>query len=139
MTPEQFEICKDFHLELIRPTPIDDTIAGAKQYLIDGIELENKSDQRPISNFLDKIKNRFESLKEWSSADSNTKYINIYNKKNVNRNPSDSVFYAVFQVMNGGTMMGAMKDHGVNYQSIKVLKKRIERWKKYSKMLNETL
>lgn len=138
MTPEQFQICKDFHLALIRATPSDDTVQGAEEYLVKGIKRSAKSKQRPIYNFAEQISDRFNSLVEWSNADTSTRFISIYNKNNT-RNPADAVFYATFQVMNGGSIMDAMRAHGINYQCIKVLKPRVERWNSYSKMLKDTL
>ncbi len=136
MTPEQFDICKDFHLELIRPKVTQETIDDAKNYLVNTAEVTEEA--RKKNDFRMGILDRFDSLVAWFNADTSTKFISIYNKNNT-RNPADAVFYATFQVMNGGTMMDAMRTHATNYQCIKVLKPRIERWNKYSKMLNDTL
>ncbi len=138
MTPEQFNICKDFHLELIRAKPESETINNARDFLVNGKSQGKASLRVKAENLADKISDRFDSLKAWQKTNCATKLMGIYNKQNT-RNPSLSAFTATFQVMEGVGINQAAKNNGVNYQCIKVLKPRIERWDEYANKLAKTL
>jgi len=138
MTPKQFEICKVFHLELIRPSVKDETIANTIDFLFNDVEQKKATDRDAVDKFLKKINERFDSLIAWTKSKSVDDYIKIYNKNNT-RNPSKKAFLAAFEVVNGSRMHPTSIKHEVNYQCVYVLVPRLERWNKYSKMLIDTL
>ncbi len=141
MTDEQFDICKDFHLMLIRAKVKPSTISNTKRFMVDGVACDKKPDQRAVEGLEVGIRKRFDSLKLWHSNSVTSpisKLIDIYNENN-SRNPSDNVFHATFGLMMGSTMLDMSKQYGVNYQCMKALRIRIERWNEYSEKLNDTL
>lgn len=128
MNKDQFEICLSFHLELIRSRPLQKTIDDARNGVTTGA----------AGKFLYALKERFDSLTQYQSV-SNMLKINIYNLNNT-RNPSPGAFAGAFDVINNGTGISkAAKAHNVNYQSIKVLIPRLERWEAFAKRLHDTL
>ena len=138
MTPEQFNICKDFHLELIRVKVKDENIANTIDYLFNGIKQKKAYDRRAVDVLLKKVNERYDSLIAWSKVKSVKEFIKIYNKNNL-RNPSDSAFISAFEVINGSEIYSSTIKHKINYRCVLVLVPRLERWNEYSKRLIEAL
>lgn len=138
MTLEQFELCKDFHMGLIRANTDSTTITDARDYLLNGTLPSKSSYRKKAESFADQITARFHSLRAWANAVDSKCLIKIYNKNN-SRNPSNEVFVATFAVIAGATINESAKKYGVNYQCIKVLQPRINRWDDYAKRLRKMI
>lgn len=129
MNNKQFDILLEFHLGLIRCTPLDKTIDDAR----------NGNAGGAANNLAEALRLRMESLKEWSKSATWLTKRNIYNKNNT-RNPSDGAFVAAFDVINGRSGISlAARLNKVNYQSVKVLIPRLGRWDEFAKKLAKTL
>lgn len=127
MTPEQFDICLEFHLGLIRSRPHKQTINDAR----------NGISNSAANNLIKALESRMEPLQEWNKR--NISQMDIYNRNNT-RNPSESVFIAANNVMHWNMPISkAAKLQGVNYQSVKVLIPRLERWEEFAQKLAKTL
>lgn len=140
MTEDQFDICLEFHKGLIRSQHSKQTINDARLVNIHGCGKGdlNASRRSAAGGLLDGLEYRFNFLTDWQNVD-NADKIAIYNFNNT-RNPSQGAFDAAFDVMANGTGISkAAKDNRVNYQSIKVLIPRLQRWDKFAKRLHETL
>lgn len=136
MTLEQFNICLDFHLALIRSKPEAATINDARDYLLSGTVQDKSVCRKKADNLANHVIDRFDSLRKWGSTNDSKCLIKIYNKRNT-RNPSSNAFIATFKVLDGASINESAKNHGVNYQCIKVLKPRIERWDDYANRLRK--
>ena len=129
MSPEQFNICLEFHQGLIRSKPHDDTVNMARNGTTNGA----------AGNLISALQERFNTLISWKSAKWMQGKINIYNLQNT-RNPSPGAFTAAFSVINDGAKISvAAKDSKVNYQSVKVLIPRLKRWEEFAQKLAKTL
>jgi hypothetical protein len=127
MNSKQFEICLEFHLGLIRCTPLDKTIDDARKGVTTGA----------AGNLRNALHLRELGLAYWN--DSAFTKEGIYNKAN-SRNPKPGVFSAAFDVINGKSGISlAARLNKVNYQSVKVLIPRLQRWDEYAKKLAKTL
>ena len=129
MNKKQFDICLVFHLGLIRSRPHDKTIDDARSDIINGAS----------KSLIDALEQRRRDLIAWQDRVFIQDKIDVYNRHNT-RNPSQGAFDGAFDVTANGTGIGkAAKDNKVNYQSIKVLIPRLQRWNEFAKRLHETL
>jgi len=129
MTPQQFNICLDFHLGLIRSRPHQKTIDDAR----------NNIDSYGARKLTYALGKRFIALKHWGSSRTDYYKMGIYNLNNT-RNPSPGAFTAAFSVINDGAKISkAAIANKVNYQSVKVLIPRLQRWDEYAAKLAKTL
>ncbi len=125
MNSKQFDILLQFHKGLIRSHPHQKTIDAARSGVKDGAS----------GKLLVALNSRKESLKQWNKSATSLTKRNIYNKNNT-RNPSQGAFDGAFAVIdNGKAISKAATAAKVNYQSVKVLIPRIERWNEYAKKL----
>ena len=138
MKTETFDLCLAFHKELIRAELSQATVDNAKKYLVDGdkklpgIGAQSRSRAKA---FAETINGRLDTLKNWHKADT-SKQRDIY-KAAFKRVPADAVFDAVALVIDSDLKIGtAASQCGVNFQSVKVLKPRIERYNDYAEKLN---
>ena len=129
MNTEQFDICLEFHLGLIRSRPHQKTIDEARDNV-------DSYGARKLTYALDK---RFIALKRWHSSRTYYYKMGIYNLNNT-RNPSPGVFTAAFSVISVDAKISkAAIANRVNYQSVKVLIPRLKRWEEYAQKLAKTL
>ena len=127
MNRQQFDICLSFHLGLIRSRPHQKTIDEAR----DGV------DSYGARKLTDALNDRMVSLSEWLCIDFTKE--SIYNRCNT-RNPSPGAFTAAFSVINDGAKISkAAIANKVNYQSVKVLIPRLQRWEEYAQKWAKTL
>jgi hypothetical protein len=133
MDNKQFDICLDFHLGLIRCTPLDKTIDDARK-----INEKNIDTGPAARNLFTNLVVRKIAIEEWADHDNDGKE-GLYNQYN-SRNPKPEVFTAAFDVINGKSGISlAARLNGVNYQSVKVLIPRLKRWDEFAKKLAKTL
>jgi len=137
MKEEIFDLCLNFHKELIRAEIADDTIDNAKSYLVNDDSLPSVSVQKRsrAKKFAKTIKKRLATLESFYGA-SWEKKCKLY-KAESKRTPNNSVFDALKLVLNNGLKTGtAAEKCGVNFQSVKVLKPRFQRYNDYAEKLN---
>lgn len=128
MNNKQFDILLEFHLGLIRCTPLDKTITDARNGVTSGA----------AGNLRNALDDRQAALMYYTGANAEGK-IELYNLNN-SRNPKLEVFNAAFSVINGRSGISlAARLNKVNYQSVKVLIPRLERWDEFAKKLAKTL
>jgi hypothetical protein len=136
MNDEQFEICLDFHLELIRGKPKRQTIDDAYHNKYDNLTAARRV---AAISLRESLVDRMKSLKDWYHTANDDRCEWIYNENN-SRNPSSGAFDGAWSVIRKGAGISeAAKDNGVNYQSVKVLIPRLQRWDEYANRLHATL
>ncbi len=129
MNNVQFDILLEFHKGLIRSHPHQKTVDAARDGAKEGAP----------GKLLEALNSRKESLKQWRKSVTPLTKRNIYNKNNT-RNPSQGAFDGAFSVIDNGKLISkAATAAKVNYQSVKVLIPRIERWNDFAKRLHDTL
>jgi len=134
MNEQQFDICLEFHLGIIRSRPHKQTIDDARNGIKGGT-----CPKGAAVKFIDALQERFNALISWKSARWIDGKVNIYNAQNT-RNPSSGAFTAAFSVINDGAKISkAAIANKVNYQSVKVLIPRLKRWEEYAAKLVKTL
>jgi hypothetical protein len=141
MNEKIFNTCLEFHQELIRADLSDVTISNAKKILVDGddrlpgIGAQSRSRAKA---FAETLTVRFDTLKAYHGADWATRS-DLY-KSDYTRVPAIGVFIAVEMVIVNGLKIGtAAVASGVNFQCVKVLKPRVERYINYAKKINELM
>ena len=141
MKEQQFNLLYDFHRGLIRSAHSRDTIDDAKTIIQNPSYADTlrAGERSAAENLIYVLEKRMISLTQWRNAPTNYYKADIYNRMNT-RNPSQGAFDGAFDVMANGTGIGkAAKDNKVNYQSIKVLIPRLQRWDEFAKRLHKTL
>lgn len=138
MNKNIFELGLSFHKELIRATLSQATIDNAEKFLVNGDEslpgIGAQSRSRAKS-FAATITGRIDMLKKWHAADVNEQR-GIY-KASHKRAPADGTFNAVMLVLHDDLKTGtAASTCGVNFQTVKVLIPRIQRYNEYAENLN---
>ena len=138
MRKELFDVCLGFHRELIRAELSPATIANAEKILVDGdSQLVGVNAQRRsrAKAFADTLENRLDTLTKFYQAEWTIKTA-LY-KASHERAPAAGVFIAVEMVLVNGLKIGtAATACGVNFQSVKVLKPRIERYETFAAKIN---
>ncbi len=139
MKKEIFDLVLDFHKELIRATLSEDTVKHAEAILVDGdkklagIGAQKRS---RANSFADTLENRLLTLKSWDVATWSGKRM-LY-CSDAKRTPDAGVFIALELVIVHDLKIGtAATQCNVNFQSVKALKPRFERYETYAKKLKE--
>ena len=139
MNKNIFDLCLSFHNELIRASLSQVTIDNTEKLLVQGDERLSgvgAQNRYKANEFARTMKARYELLVNWHGSDGNEKR-DLY-KSSLTRFPADGVFDAVALVIAEGLKIGtAAASCGVNFQSVKVLMPRIERYNKYAQKLNQ--
>lgn len=134
MKEEVFDLLVDFHLGLIRAKPKQENIIKAWCKLTEGAEIGSARTDRLENALLA----RMSDLVSFYNGDWAHK-CKVYNK-NYTTNPSSAVFDALKFVLYSGEKIGtATASCGVNFQSVKVLKPRFERYMDFSVRLDDLL
>lgn len=141
MKKEIFDLCLDFHKGLIRTKFEPDTIVNAEKVLVDdddkllGISPKKRSRAKKLAVTL---KTRLGILNAWQSVSWEAK-CTLYKAASV-RTPAAGVFIALDLVVNHDIKIGtAAEKCGVNFQCVKVLKPRFERYETYANKLKELM
>lgn len=133
MKQEVFDLLLEFHQCLIRPKLTDATIESAKGILVNG---ETSTGVNYSAKVLaDNLLNRGIDLSDFAQGNFEQQckiYGRAYKKK-----PSDGVFAALGEVLSGSGINAAASKNDVNYQSVKSLKPRFERYSNYAARLVE--
>ena len=139
MKKEIFDLVLDFHKELIRATLSEDTVANAEAILVNGdkklagIGAQKRS---RANSFVKTLESRLATLIAWSGAFAcfDTK-VKLY-CSDAKRTPHKDVFEALNLVLHCDLKTGtAATQCNVNFQSVKALKPRFERYETYAKKL----
>lgn len=134
MKERVFYVLLNFHLGLIRAKPKLENINKAFTKLTTGAEIGSARTDRLENALLA----RMSDLVEFYNGDWNKK-VEVYNK-NYTTNPDPKVFDALNLVLYSNEKIGtATATCGVNFQSVKVLKPRFERYMDFSNKLNTLL
>ena len=134
MKTEVFQLLLDFHLGLIRAKPKKENIVKALVKLTEGAEIGSARTDRLENALLA----RMGDLIEFHDGNWDKK-VDVYNK-NYTTNPDPKVFKALKLVLFNGEKIGtATASYDVNFQSVKVLKPRFERYIDFSSRLNSLL
>ena len=139
MKKEIFDLVLDFHKELIRATLSEDTVANAEAILVNGdkklagIGAQKRS---RANSFVKTLESRLVTLTEWSSTDWEGQV--MFYCADAKRTPATGVFKALNLVLNHDLKIGtAATQCNVNFQSVKALKPRFERYETYAKKLKD--
>ena len=137
MKKEIFDLVLDFHKELIRATLSEDTVANAEAILVNGdkklagIGAQKRS---RANSFVKTLESRLVTLKSWNVSEFYGR-CELY-KADAKRTPADEVFHALSLVLHKDLKIGtAATQCNVNFQSVKALKPRFERYETYAKKL----
>ena len=137
MKKEIFDLVLDFHKELIRATLSEDTVANAEAILVNGdkklagIGAQKRS---RANSFVKTLESRLVTLKSWNVSEFYGK-CELYTA-DAKRTPADEVFHALSLVLHKDLKIGtAATQCNVNFQSVKALKPRFERYETYAKKL----
>jgi hypothetical protein len=134
MKTEVFQLLLDFHLGLIRAKPKAYNINKAAVMLIKGAEIGSVRTDRLENSLLA----RMSDLMAFHNGDWNKK-VEVYNK-NYKAKHNPNVFDALKLVLHSNEKIGtATAICGVNFQSVKVLKPRFERYIDFSVRLDDLL
>ena len=139
MKKEIFDLALEFHKELIRATLSEDTLANAEAILVGG---DKKlpgigAQKRSRANcFVKTLENRLSTLEFWVDATWQSK-VRLY-CSDAKRTPAAGVFIALELVILHDLKIGtAATKCNVNFQSVKALKPRFERYETYANKLKK--
>ena len=134
MKEEVFDLLVDFHLGLIRAKPKQENVIKAWRKLTEGEEIGSVRTDRLENALLA----RMSDLMVFHNGDWNKK-VEVYNK-NYKAKHNPNVFDALKLVLHSNEKIGtATATCGVNFQSVKVLKPRFERYMNFSVRLDDLL